>query len=443
MRHTAELIEKKRDGGDLSVEEISALVDGISDLSVSDSQIAAFAMAVWFRGMSVREQSALTIAMRDSGISLNWSGLNGPVLDKHSTGGVGDLVSLLLGPMVAACGAYVPMISGRGLGHTGGTLDKLESIPGFSTSMDTQQFQKRVADNGIAIVGQTEKLAPADRRLYAVRDVTATVDSVPLIVSSILSKKLAEGLDALVMDIKVGSGAFMQDMDRARGLAQTICRVSEESGLSCNALVTDMDQPLAWSAGNGLEVAEAIAFLRGDTQHERLYSVVMALSSELLVQSGLHKELASARQRLKSVLNSGAAAESFSRMIYAQGGAVDFIDQPESYLATAPVIKDLKADDVGYVEKWDMRGLGVTVVKLGGGRVRSEDELDHAVGLASICQPGMKVDAHSRLATIHARTQDDWDRAANSLRDCIKISDKAPRASNPPVCEKIEGAAIR
>jgi thymidine phosphorylase len=439
--YTSELIKKKRDGSDLSVEEIGALVRGISNQSVSDSQIAAFAMAVWFRGMSVREQSALTLAMRDSGTSLDWSGLNGPVLDKHSTGGVGDLVSLLLGPMVAACGGHVPMISGRGLGHTGGTLDKLESIPGFSTNLDISQFQKLVAEVGICIIGQTEKLAPADRRLYAVRDVTATVSSIPLIVSSILSKKLAEGLDALVMDVKVGSGAFMQDMHSARELAQAICHVSEESGLPCNALITDMDQPLAWSAGNGLEVMEAIAFLSGEKQHDRLYSVVMALSAELLVLSGLNPDKASAIQKLESVLHSGAAAESFSRMVYAQGGAVDLIEQPEKYLGTAPVINDLTADCVGYVEKVDVHGLGVTVVHLGGGRLRAKDVLDHTVGLASICQPGMKLEPDTPMATIHARTQQDWDQAAATLRDCIKISEQAPGQGKPPVCERIVGAA--
>ena len=441
MLHTAELIEKKRDGRDLSVEEIGALVRGFSDHSVSESQIAAFAMAVWFQGMSVGEQSALTLAMRDSGTTLSWSGLDGPVLDKHSTGGVGDLVSLLLGPMVAACGGYVPMISGRGLGHTGGTLDKLESIPGFNTTLDTQHFQKLVQDVGIAIIGQTKKLAPADRRLYAVRDVTATVASVPLIVSSILSKKLAEGLDALVMDIKLGSGAWMRDMESARDLALDICRVSEESGLACNAVITDMDQPVAWSAGNALEVLEAIAFLRGDKRHERLYSVVLALSAELLMLGGLQPDKESARQQLESVLQSGAAAETFSRMVHAQGGPPDLVDRPEKHLSSAAVIKDLTADCTGFVEKIDVRELGVIVIKLGGGRVHVDDKLDHSVGLATICQPGMKLEPGTSMATIHARTQQDWDRAAAALRASIKVSDRETASNKPAVCEKIEGAS--
>ena len=243
--HTAELIRKKRDGLRLSDAEIQSLIAGVAKLTVSDAQIAAFAMAVWFRGMDVHEQSALTLAMRDTGTILSWTGLDGPVLDKHSTGGVGDLVSLVLGPLVAAGGAYVPMISGRGLGHTGGTLDKLESIPGFTTRLDIERFQGQVKDVGIAMIGQTGDLAPADRRLYAVRDVTATVESVPLIVSSILSKKLAEGLDGLVMDIKVGSGAFMQELEHARLLALDISRVAVESGVACNAIITDMNHPLA------------------------------------------------------------------------------------------------------------------------------------------------------------------------------------------------------
>jgi len=274
MHLAEELILKKRDGLPLSRREIVSFVEGISSHRVSDAQIAAFTMAVWFRGMSLEEEMALTMAMRDSGEVLAWSGLDGPVLDKHSTGGVGDLVSLLLGPIVASCGAYVPMISGRGLGHTGGTLDKLESIPGFNTRPGIERFQQLVRDHHIAIIGQTDELAPADRRIYAVRDVTATVASRPLIISSILSKKLAEGLDALVMDIKVGSGAFTPAPEEALQLARDISRLAHTAGLPCAALVTDMDQPLAWSAGNALEVDEAVRFLRGDARHERLAEVV-------------------------------------------------------------------------------------------------------------------------------------------------------------------------
>ena len=258
MYFTQELISKKRDGLTLGTDEIAAFIEGVTAKTVSDAQIAAFAMAVWFRGMDLPELKSLTLAMRDSGEVLRWHDLGGPVLDKHSTGGVGDLVSLVLGPVVAACGGYVPMISGRGLGHTGGTLDKLESIPGFSTACAIDQFQQRVQANGIAIIGQSEKLAPADQRLYSVRDITATVSSIPLIVASILSKKLAEGLDALVMDIKLGSGAFMREPEEARRLAVEVCKVATDSHLPCTALITDMNTPLAYTAGNALEVSEAI-----------------------------------------------------------------------------------------------------------------------------------------------------------------------------------------
>jgi thymidine phosphorylase len=302
--------------------EIAALVTGVCDGSVSDAQIAAFAMATWFRGMTLDEQMALTLAMRDSGRVLHWDGLDGPVLDKHSTGGVGDLVSLVLGPVIAACGGYVPMISGRGLGHTGGTLDKLESIPGFETAPGFERMQRLVREQGLAIVGQSAELVPADRRVYAVRDVTATVSSTPLIVSSILSKKLAEGLDALVMDVKCGGGAVSADLDTARGLAAEICRVSRSAGLPCSALVTDMDQPLAWSAGNALEVLEAVRFLRGDSRNERVLEVVLALCAELLRLGGLAGDEGGARALAQAALDSGRAAEKFARMVSRPGRPV-------------------------------------------------------------------------------------------------------------------------
>jgi thymidine phosphorylase len=311
MHAAKELILKKRDGAALNRAEIAAFVAGICDHTVSDAQLAAFAMATWFRGMEPAEQVALTLAMRDSGTVLQWPDLDGPVLDKHSTGGVGDMVSLLLAPIVAACGGFVPMISGRGLGHTGGTLDKLESIPGFDARPGIEKFQQLVRERHIAIIGQTPDLAPADRRIYAVRDVTATVASTPLIISSILSKKLAEGLDALVMDIKCGSGAFTPDHADALSLAGEICAVASEAGLPCNALVTDMDQPLAGSAGNALEIMETIRFLRGDERHARLYSVVVALSSELLQLGGLADDPVKAAAKVGAALDSGEAAESF------------------------------------------------------------------------------------------------------------------------------------
>lgn len=438
--HTAELIQKKRDGNALTPAEINALVAGIANHSVSDAQIAAFAMAVWFRGMDVGEQSALTLAMRDSGTTLSWPALDGPVLDKHSTGGVGDLVSLVLGPMIAACGGFVPMISGRGLGHTGGTLDKLESIPGFDTALSKDRFQQLVRKVGIAIVGQTDDLAPADRRLYAVRDVTATVASVPLIVTSILSKKLAEGLNALVLDIKAGSGAFMQEIQHAQRLAVDICRVAVESGLPCNAVITDMNQPLAWSAGNALEVHEAIAYLRGDRRHERLHAVVMELAAELLVLGGLEKSAASATAKLSRILTSGAAAECFARMVSAQGGPAGLLDRPEDHLPEALIIRPVMAGVSGYVQAVDLRAVGLAVIQLGGGRLRAEDPVDHSVGIADLCQPGLPLGPDTPLATIHARTTDQWQRAAGTVRAAVHISDiVSGGAPSPVIWERIEG----
>lgn len=441
MYLTQELIAKKRDGVALAGEEITAFIQGVIAETVSDAQIAAFAMAVWFRGMDLDEQRALTLAMRDSGEVLRWAKLNGPVLDKHSTGGVGDLVSLVLGPVVAACGGFVPMISGRGLGHTGGTLDKLESIPGFSTTMDIDQFQQAVQNNGIAIIGQSAKLAPADRRFYAVRDVTATVNSIPLIVSSILSKKLAEGLDALVMDIKLGSGAFMREAGEARKLAQEICRVATDSGLPCNALITDMHAPLAWTAGNSLEIREAIEFLTGGPRHERLRDVVEAVASEMLVLGGVAPGRSQGRGMVQKVLNEGEAAERFSRMIAAQGGPVDLLDRPGKYLASAPIARPVFPDSPGVVSIMDTRSIGYVVVHLGGGRRRAEDNINPAVGLADLCTVGQQLDSQTPLATLHAASESDWQHAAGKLKAAIRIEQQAVEAP-PVIIERFDGVSV-
>jgi thymidine phosphorylase len=441
MYLTQELIAKKRDGVALGADEIAAFVQGVTAQTVSDAQIAAFAMAVWFRGMDPGELKSLTLAMRDSGEVLRWHELGGPVLDKHSTGGVGDLVSLVLGPVVAACGGFVPMISGRGLGHTGGTLDKLESIPGFSTSIAIEQFQQLVQANGIAIIGQSEKLAPADRRFYAVRDVTATVNSVPLIVASILSKKLAEGLDALVMDIKLGSGAFMREIGEARKLAKEICRVATDSGLPCNALITDMNTPLAWSAGNALEVREAIDFLTGNPRHERLHDVVEALASEMLVLGGVAATRSEGKNRVQSSLSSGEAAERFARMVASQGGPADLLDQPARYLPSATISRPVFPDSQGVVTSMDKQSIGYVVVHLGGGRQRVEDSIDPAVGLADLCSVGQQLDEHTPLATIHASCEADWQQAAARLKSAIQM-DGPSSGAQPVIYERIDGAQM-
>jgi thymidine phosphorylase len=439
--HPAELISKKRDGNPLSDQEISNLVAGVADHSVTDAQIAAFAMAVWFRGMSIAEQRALTLAMRDSGRVLEWPGLEGLVLDKHSTGGVGDLVSLVLGPLVAAAGGYVPMISGRGLGHTGGTLDKLESIPGFATNIGPERFQQQVRDIGVAMIGQTDDLAPADRRVYAVRDVTATVASPPLIVSSILSKKLAEGLDALVMDIKVGSGAFMPTDAQALQLGETLCRVAVDSGLRCNAILTDMNQAIAGSAGNALEVAEAVAYLRGDRRHPGLHELVLELAGELLQLGDIEPDLETAKQRLQQLLDSGAAAERFAMMVRRQGGPADLLEH--SRLPSAPFVRPVLAGTPGRIAAMDMRALGLVVVRLGGGRRRADDAIDPAVGLTDLCMLGAEVEADTPLAVIHAATAAGHERAERMVRQAFRIGDRqtAP-AQAPRIRARIEGGRL-
>jgi thymidine phosphorylase len=436
-----ELILKKRDGMALSREEIAAFVTGICDHSVTDAQLAAFAMATWFRGMEPDEQMALTLAMRDSGTVLDWSDLDGPVLDKHSTGGVGDMVSLLLAPVVAACGGYVPMISGRGLGHTGGTLDKLESIPGFVTAPGIARFQSLVKANGLAIVGQSSELVPADRRLYAVRDETATVSSVPLIVSSILSKKLAEGLDALVMDIKFGSGAFMQDPAEARRLARHICRVSHAAGVPCNALITDMGQPLAWSAGNALEVREAIGFLRGDARHPRLHGVLLALSAELLWLGGLAENRDRGQAMAGEALDSGRAAERFAAMVCGQGGPAHLLDDADHLLPSARVVAPVFSQSGGYVSRIDTRAIGLAVVQLGGGRQRAGDSIDHAVGFSGLAPVGQAVGPDAPFAVIHAENQGAWERAADAVRSAMTVGRERP-AIDPVVHTRVTGDAL-
>lgn len=441
---SAELIRKKRDGRALSEAEIRRLVAGITDQSVSDAQIAAFAMAVWFQGLSAAEQVALTLAMRDSGAVLRWAGLPGPVLDKHSTGGVGDLVSLVLGPMIAASGGFVPMISGRGLGHTGGTLDKLESIPGFTTALDCDRFQRIVRDVGVAIIGQTDSLAPADRRIYAVRDVTATVDSIPLIVSSILSKKLAEGLAALVMDIKVGSGAFMQTDADAMKLGREICQVAVGSGVQCNALITDMNRPVSWSAGNALEVREAIDFLTGQSRHPRLQHVVCEIAAELLVLGGLQATRTSARERLNTALADGTAAECFARMIVAQGGPAGLLDRPDAHLPQAPIVRPVLAATSGRVGRFDMQAIGMAVVALGGGRRRAGDVIDPAVGLSKLLDGNELSAGDTIIAVVHAADETSWQVAANALQASIKIQpDEVLNDTGAVVKGRITGEDIR
>src|SRR5712671_5992024 len=374
-----EIIRKKRDGRELSHDEIAFIVKGIVDESLSEGQVASFAMSVFFRGMTVEERVALTLGLTRSGIQLDWSdlALPGPVIDKHSSGGVGDKVSLMLAPIVAACGVFVPMISGRGLGHTGGTLDKLSAISGYETQPDIATFRKVVREVGCAVIGQTDDLAPADRRLYATRDVTGSVESIPLIVSSILSKKVAEGLDGLVMDVKCGSGAFCDTEEMARDLANGLVAVANQAGLPTIALITDMDQVLGRNVGNALEVVEAVEYLKGEgTREPRLHEVVLALAGEMIALGGLAPSAAAGRARAEAALNDGRAAEMFGRMVSALGGPDDFLQHSPRYLSHAPVIKPCTARRSGHVVGMNARDVGIAVVALGGGRGHADDAID-------------------------------------------------------------------
>ncbi|UJF24403.1 thymidine phosphorylase [Suttonella sp. R2A3] len=424
-----EIIRSKRDGATLSDEEIAFFVQGITDESVSEGQIAALAMAVFFNDLNLDERTALTLAMRDSGDTLNWSAakLNGPVVDKHSTGGVGDVVSLMMAPMIAACGGYVPMISGRGLGHTGGTLDKLESIPGFNMYPSPDQLRHIVKNVGCAIIGQTGNLAPADRRFYATRDITATVESVALITASILSKKLAEGLDSLVMDVKVGNGAFMPTYEQSQALAQSIVDVANKAGCRTTALLTDMNEVLASSAGNAVEVAEAVRFLRNEQVNPRLKAITMALSAELLVSSGLASTREEAEHSLQTVLDNGKAAERFDHMVIAQGGPDDFCNTYKNHLVRAAIIKPLIAPQTGVINHVDTRAVGVAVINLGGGRRLAADKINHRVGFDEILPLGSRVDSQTPLVTIHAESEESWDRAAEDYLAAIQISEDIPQ----------------
>jgi thymidine phosphorylase len=435
-----EIIRKKRDGGALSAAEIGFFVRGLTDGSISEGQVAAFAMAVFFRGMRMDERVVLTRSMAQSGRVIDWSAANlaGPVLDKHSTGGVGDKVSLMLAPLVAACGGCVPMISGRGLGHTGGTLDKLDSIPGYRTAPDLQLFRKVVADAGCAIIGQTADLAPADRRLYAIRDVTATVESIPLITASILSKKLAAGLQGLVMDVKFGSGAFMVEIDAARELAESIATVATAAGLPTTALLTDMNQVLGRSAGNALEVREAIDWLTGRSRDPRLDDVTLALGAEMLVLGRLATDAADGRRRLIAARDSGAAAERFQRMIAALGGPADLVEQPDKYLPRASVQRAVPAKRGGFIASIDVRAVGLAVLGLGGGRSRVEDRIDYGVGLTEMRGIGERVEAGQPLAVLHARSDAEAAQAAAALSGTVVIADAAV-APGPVMGRRIAG----
>ncbi|TDH37914.1 thymidine phosphorylase [Pseudohoeflea suaedae] len=431
-----EVIRAKRDGEALDPADISGFIEGLTRGTVGEGQAAAFAMAVFFNGMSREEAVALTLAMRDSGDVLDWPDIDRPIIDKHSTGGVGDNVSLMLAPIVAACGAMVPMISGRGLGHTGGTLDKLDSIPGYITAPSSDLFRRTVKETGCAIIGQTGDLAPADKRLYAIRDVTATVESVPLITASILSKKLAAGLGALVLDVKCGNGSFMGDVEKGRELARSLVAVANGAGLRTSAVLTDMNEPLASAAGNAVEVDNAVRFLTGERQDPRLRKITLTLAANMLVSGGLAADVDAGFERASRVLDDGHAAEIFGKMVSVLGGPADFVDRCRDHLETAPLVVDIAAREDGWIAGYDTRRIGMAVVALGGGRTRPEDDVDHAVGLTGFLPVGTKVAKGEPLFQVHARSGDQVEMVRERLADALTISGDAV-GTRPVIMETI------
>jgi pyrimidine-nucleoside phosphorylase len=434
------LIERKRDGGALTPEQWSALVAAYTDGRVPDYQMSALLMAVLLRGLERQELAALTDAMLASGQRLGFDSWPTPRVDKHSTGGVGDKVSLVLAPLVAACGVAVPMMSGRGLGHTGGTLDKLEAIPGFRTSLSLAEAKAQVMKLGLAMIGQTPEIAPADRRLYALRDVTGTVEAIPLIAASIMSKKLAEGLNALVLDVKRGSGAFLPTLEQSLELARTMITLGEDRGCPTVALLTAMDRPLGRACGNALETEEAILTLRGEGPAD-LLEVTYALGSEMLLAAGIEKTSKKARQRLANALASGLAAEKFEQVIEAQGGNPKTVEDP-SVLPQAKEVEIYAASRTGVVTAVEPRTIGRAIVAMGGGRIKVEDEVDPTVGFVITVKPGDKVLAGEPIASVFARDPDGMKLGLEALERAIVVGDKLTEPALPLISHRVSKHGI-
>ena len=433
--NTVELIERKRDGGTLTTEEIQWLITSYTNDVVADYQMSAMAMAIFLNGLNVEELAAWTEAMLHSGDVLDFSDIEAPKADKHSTGGVGDKVSIPLQPMVAACGVVIPMMSGRGLGHTGGTLDKLESIPGFTTGLDPTTFRKVLDKTGLVMAGQSDRLVPADMKLYALRDASGTVASIPLISSSIMSKKLAEGLDALVLDVKFGSGAFMTDVDRARELAETMVGIGKSHGVDTVALLTDMNTPLGRQVGNANEIIESIEVLRGDGP-EDLTEVTMELGVQMLLRTGVASDAESARADLQKRVDDGSALEKFMEVVEAQGGDPAAIENPDLLPSTGKHWT-IEAKRAGYVSVCDARSVGVAGMRLGAGRARKEDTIDPAVGITVLAKPGDEVEEGTPLAVLEYRHQARLDEALRILDDAWTITEEAPEPT-PLILDLIE-----
>ena len=432
-----ELILKKRLGKELTKNEINWFISNLTSNHLSEGQIASLAMAICLKGMTFEERVQLTLAMKNSGKTLSWD-LPGPIIDKHSTGGVGDTVSLILAPVLAACGAYVPMISGRGLGHTGGTLDKFDSIPGYNTSPNEALLRRVVSKVGCAIIGQTNELAPADKRLYAIRDVTGTVESIDLITASILSKKLAAGLEGLVIDVKCGNGAFMQDFNEASTLAKSLVTVSNESGCKTTALVTDMNQPLSQSIGNSLEVLAAIEILKGSSKDHRLLEVTNSLGVSILCSSNICKNKKEAQSLISSVLSSGKAAEKFSQMIIELGWANDFFEKPKNYLTPSNIQKNICCKQSGYVKKINTKNLGNILILLGGGRQKVEDDIDFSVGMKLLIELGTYVERNQPICTLYARDEETFNIAEKEIIESFEIGESKENFNKKMIIEQFE-----
>lgn len=423
--NVVELIQKKRDRGVLTAAEIAWLIRSYTSGTVADYQMAAMAMAIFLNGLEPPELVEWTRAMLHSGEVLNFSDITIPKVDKHSSGGVGDKVSIPLAPMVAACGVAIPMMSGRGLGHTGGTLDKLESIPGFTTALDPGRFRQVLDQCGLVLAGQSETLVPADRKLYALRDATATVESIPLISSSIMSKKLAEDLDGLVLDVKVGSGAFMKTLDRARMLAETMVEIGQAYSVKTVALLTSMDAPLGNEVGNANEIAESIEVLRGEGPDD-VVELTLALGIEMLLVAGIETDRDRARAMLEATRTNGKALEVFTRVVEAQGGDPKVTEDPGSVLPKAPHRAEVNATASGFLQRLDALKIGIAAMRLGAGRERKEDTIDQAVGITVLVKPGKTVESGQPILNLSYRHPARLEEALSVLDGAIEIGDEEP-----------------
>ena len=423
-----EIIAKKRDGETLSQAEIHSFIEGVTDAAWADYQISALLMAMFMGGLSLEEQNFLTEAMLASGDKLDFSDVDAPLADKHSTGGVGDKTSLIIAPLAAACGVFVPMISGRGLGHTGGTLDKLESIEGYNVNLSTEEFKRIVKKCGFAMTGQTAEIAPADRKIYSLRDATATVESIPLIVASIMSKKLAEGLDALVLDVKTGSGAFMQDFEKSKQLAEALCKTGNACGVKTEAVISDMNQPLGKYVGNALEVFECVKILRGEADAQMLSTLELSieLTARMLVLTGIEKTVQSSKFKVQSVLDSGAALEKFRQNIELQNGDSKICDNPEILFDKDLVKVEVKAEKSGFISVIDAGAVGESVSKIGGGRIKVGDKIDYAVGCECVKKLGDEVQAGETLGVIFCRNETQANLIYEKSANAYKIVDEKP-----------------